>query len=63
MSVEERSGRKALASDHFGGARALQLCMISFSMETPGAALLSFVRNQISKKTKIEPTILLHSST
>jgi hypothetical protein len=63
MSVEERSGRRALASDHFGGAGALQLCMINFSMETTGAALLSFVGNQISKKLESSRTILLHSST
>jgi hypothetical protein len=35
MSVEGRRGRRALASDHFGGAGALQLFMVNFRMKTP----------------------------
>jgi hypothetical protein len=48
MSVEKRRGRRtlvserALASDHFSGAGALQLFMINFRMETPGADPLLF---------------------
>jgi hypothetical protein len=38
MSVEGRRARKELASDHFGGAGALQLFMVNFYMKTSGAA-------------------------
>jgi hypothetical protein len=61
MSVEERKGRRALASEralasnHFVGAGALQLFMVNFHIKLHSF----FVRNQTSKKTRIAP---LHSS-
>jgi hypothetical protein len=48
MSAERRRGRRALVSeraltsDHFGGAGALQLFMVNFHMETTGVVPLLF---------------------
>jgi hypothetical protein len=42
MSVEERRVRRALVSDHFGGAEALQLFLVNFYMKTTGTAPLLF---------------------
>jgi hypothetical protein len=48
MIVERRRERRAitseraLASDHFGRARALQLFMINFNIEITGAAPFMF---------------------
>jgi hypothetical protein len=63
MSVEGRRGRRALASDHFGGAGALQLFMVNFHMETLGASPLLFCWKPNIQKTRMEPLHLLHSST
>jgi hypothetical protein len=35
MSVDGRRGRRALVFGHFGEARAHQLFMVNFYMETP----------------------------
>jgi hypothetical protein len=70
MNVEERRGRRALASerklasDYFGGAGVLQLFMVNFYMETLEAAQLLFCwKPNIQKKLEWRRSILLHSST
>jgi hypothetical protein len=56
MSVEGRGRRafeseRALTSDHFGGVGALQLFMINFYMEIPGAVPLLFCWKPNIQKT------------
>jgi hypothetical protein len=64
MSVEgirERRAlafERALASDHFGRAGALQLFMVNFRIETPEATSLLFCWKSNIQKTRMES---LHS--
>jgi hypothetical protein len=65
MSVDGRRGKRALtskralASGRFCGARAFQLFMVNFYMETSGVIPLLFCWKPNIQKIRMEP---LHSS-